>query len=177
MRSGIHVPGRDPKTWNLKTATHFHNIFHYYSSWKDQHTQPGSDHWKSMDHFVQRTNIHFCARYSWTREQWKPYISTPWISFVPPKQCTVVHSREGQMGNHSLAPSRTIIRSKVYKSLLSERALDRWKIFVMELISWFGLFTFVMFFGESCLITRVAQTEFPGSLVLVGPSICCWTST
>merc|ERR550517_1256094 len=80
------------------------------------------------------------------------------------------------MGNHSLAPSRTIVRSKVYKSLLSERALDRWKIFVMELISWFGLFTFftfVMFFGESCLITRVAQTEFPGSLVLVGPSICC----
>ena len=43
-------------------------IFDYNSSWKDERTQPGSDHWKSMHHFGQCTTVllstkhfHFCT--------------------------------------------------------------------------------------------------------------------
>lgn len=53
----------------------YHNIFDYYSSWKDQRTQPGSDHWKSMHHFGQCTTVllstkHFCGVLSYTKLLW-----------------------------------------------------------------------------------------------------------
>ena len=47
-------------------------IFDYNSSWKDERTQPGSDHWKSMHHFGQCTTVllstkHFCGVLLYTK--------------------------------------------------------------------------------------------------------------
>ena len=154
-------------------------IFDYNSSWKDERTQPGSDHWKSMHHFGQCTTVllstkHFCGVLLYTKHFCILNILALHWNTQEENSCALQRGRS--IGGRSLSK---LNNHKIHSQFTD---MATWKLFGLWLspilhLWWRSSGPHGGPWVNWQVITRAVQTEFLESRVLSAPSISCWRST